>query len=269
MIYISLVVYDSSEKDIELLNQSLKKIKSPFKLWVVDNSLSKKYKKYFLDFPNLSYIVNCKNLGFGASHNIVLQNAINNNVPYVFVINPDIHFYQDVSVPILEYMDANIEVGLLMPNILKNDGSRQNLPKLFPTPFLAIARKFRVFNSLVADYEFENLAINALFESPNISGCFTVIRTEIFKKIGMYDPQYFIYFEDWDLSLRTFFKYKTVFFPQVSIYHSSSSGNNRSLKKSFHKACSFVKFFNKWGWFNNSLRKKVNAKVLSSIEYIY
>ena len=68
-----------------------------------------------------------------------------------------------------------------------------------------------------------------------ISGCFTLFSVEKLKEIGLYDDHYFMYFEDWDISRRMHLKYKTVYFPEVSVVtrkQKYSENGNRGTAKS-------------------------------------
>jgi hypothetical protein len=57
-------------------------------------------------------------------------------------------------------------------------------------------------------------------------------------------------------------KYKTIYFPKVSIVHGYESGANKDqrLFKIFVKSA--IHYFNKWGWFFDSERNKINKKTL-------
>jgi len=72
-----------------------------------------------------------------------------------------------------------------------------------------------------------------------------------------------MYFEDWDISRRVHQKFKTVYFPKVSVYHGYESGANKNkrLFKIFIKSAK--SYFNKWGWAFDSDRRKINKTTLS------
>jgi hypothetical protein len=53
---------------------------------------------------------------------------------YHFIVNPDIYFEGDVVTPMVQYMADDMTIGMMMPQVLNEDGSVQNLPKL-PSPF--------------------------------------------------------------------------------------------------------------------------------------
>ncbi len=87
------------------------------------------------------------------------------------------------------------------------------------------------------------------------------LRSDALKKVGLFDERYFIYMEDIDLSRRIAREYKTIYFPNVHIYHGharESYGFNKLLLLHIHSA---IKYFNKWGWFFDKDRKVTNQRV--------
>ena len=269
MVYFSLVVYDTPDGDIERLVKSFRYVHLPYKLWVINNSTNKDYEYLFSTIPDYIYVNNPINEGFGRAHNITLKAAAEDKIDYVFVINPDVYFTEDVISPILDFMQNSGDVGMLMPEVLNTDGTVQHLPKLLPSPALVLLRKLKflhpIFRESVKEYELQSATKQSVFETPNISGCFTVIRTKILSDIGYYDTRFFLYFEDWDLSRRAFHKYKTIFYPFVSIYHSGSKARGISPKKWVSHIMSYIKYFDKWGWSVNEEHSRINARILSSI----
>jgi len=235
------------------------------KLYLVDNSPTDELRNVVID-DRIQYVHNPSNLGFGAAHNIAIDWAIKEGSEYHFVINPDIYFDGDVITPMVNYMKSNPDTGSMMPEILYPDGTIQYLPKLLPSPFWILRRKVKyppnLYKAFITKYELRDVHPQRVYNTPIISGCFTLLNLQAIKEIGGYDDKYFMYFEDWDLSRRITGKYRTVYFPKVSIYHEYDSGANKSwhlfkiyLKSAFH-------YFNKWGWIFNKGRKLINAKTL-------
>ena len=91
---------------------------------------------------------------------------------------------------------------------------------------------------------------------------FGIDEKQNYKEVGVYDDRFFMYFEDWDLSRRMHQKYKTIYYPKVSVVHGYESGANKDkrLFKIFVKSA--IYYFNKWGWFFDSERNKINKKTL-------
>jgi GT2 family glycosyltransferase len=78
----------------------------------------------------------------------------------------------------------------------------------------------------------------------------------------MYDERYFMYFEDWDLSRRVHKNFETLYFPLVNVYHGYESGANKKFNLFIIFIKSAFKYFNKWGWFFDKDRNKVNLLTL-------
>jgi hypothetical protein len=220
-----------------------------------------------LRFSNVQYIHNPSNPGFGAAHNIAILKALEMGSKYHFIVNPDIYFKGDVISPMVSYMELDPEIGMMMPQILNLDGSLQNLPKLFPSPFSILLRKIKkpigFYNKFIEKYELRFVDEDKIYNAPILSGCFTLLNLKAIQEIGMYDDKFFMYFEDWDLSRRMHRKYKTIYFPKVSIYHGYESGANKSSKLFKIFVNSAIIYFNKWGWFFDKERKILNKKALS------
>jgi len=81
-----------------------------------------------------------------------------------------------------------------------------------------------------------------------ISGCFMLCRTELLHRIGGFDPKYFLYFEDFSLSLELGKLARLVYLPEMSIEHFGGNASGKGWKhiKSFMKSA--VIFFNSYGW---------------------
>ena len=269
MLTISIVTYKHSFDDLKSTLESVKMITNNYKLFIVDNSPTDELKS-LADNQTVFYTFLNKNIGFGAAHNIAIKNAIELNSTYHLVLNPDIYFDKNVVEQIIDYMDKNSEVGLLMPEILYPNGDIQFLPKLLPSPWKMFKRKLPLpkplKNRLLYNYEFRFLKPNSIVETPTISGCFSFFRTSVFNEIGFYDDLYFMYFEDNDLSRRVNKLYKTILFKKVHVYHCYGRGAQKSFVLFKMFLTSFVKYFNKWGWFFDSERTKTNKVILKKAQ---
>jgi GT2 family glycosyltransferase len=264
-ISISIVLFKTNENDLKKALNHIN-IESDIKFYLIDNSPTDVLKNTILG-NNIHYIHNPTNPGFGAGHNIAIKKAIESGLKYHFVVNPDVYFEEDVITPMVDYMSQNKDVGMMMPKILNEDGTLQNLPKLLPSPYSILMRKLKkprsVYTQFINRYELRNVPEEKIYNSPILSGCFTLLNLEAIKEVGMYDDKFFMYFEDWDLSRRMHAKYKTIYFPKVSVYHGYESGANKSSKLFKIFINSAFTYFNKWGWFFDYNRVKVNKKALA------
>ena len=220
-------------------------------------------------YPGAAYYHFPNNPGYGSSHNVAIEKCANGDYQFHLVINADVYFENDVITPMISYMLDHCEVGQMMPKVLNPDGSIQRLCKLVPTPIDLFLRRFappqiRERSSRIFELHFSGY--DKLMFVPYLSGCFMLLRHSTLKEVGCFDERFFMYPEDIDLTRRMAEKYKTIFFPYVSIFHSHGGASRRSLKMFAIHFVNLVKYFNKWGWFFDAKRDMLNKKTLAQFE---
>ena len=264
----SVVLYKTNPDDLKKVLGSFMLLENPIIIYLIDNSPTDVLRSFANN--SIVYIHNPSNPGFGAAHNIAISKAVAAGSKYHFVINPDVEMREDVITPMIEYMEDHPDVGMMMPQILNEDGTVQNLPKLLPSPFSVFMRKFKkpkfYYEKFINNYELRKVKKDVIYNAPILSGCFTLFRMSAVKEVGVYDDRFFMYFEDWDISRRIHLKYKTIYFPKVSIVHGYESGANKDkrLFKIFVKSA--IHYFNKWGWIFDKERSRINKKTLQQFK---
>lgn len=270
MITASIVLYKTNIFELTKVIKNVLNTNQNLRLYLIDNSPTAELSVFDDNSSKIEYMHNPTNPGFGASHNIAIKKAFEVGSTYHFIVNPDIHFDGDVITPMVEYMANDATIGMMMPQILNEDGSIQYLPKLLPSPFSILWRKIKKpvssYQRFINEYELRQVPKNIIYNSPVLSGCFTLLNLEAIKKVGMYDDSFFMYFEDWDLSRRMHQHFKTIYFPLVSVFHGYDSGANKSSKLFKIFIQSKITYFNKWGWFFDSDRKEINKRALAQFK---
>lgn len=266
----SIVLYRNDSLELQKAIESVLNTNQNLGLYLIDNSPTADLKFFKELDPRIIYMHNPTNPGFGSAHNMAIEQSINSGSSYHFIINPDIHFEGDVISTMVQYMQNDDSIGMMMPQILNEDGTVQNLPKLLPTPLSIFWRKIKkptmVYEKFINKYELRLVPHNMIYNVPILSGCFTLLNVKAIQEIGAYDDDYFMYFEDWDLSRRMHAKYKTLYFPLVSVYHGYEGEANRSFKLFKIYISSAHTYFKKWGWIFDSNRSKVNEQVMSQFK---
>jgi GT2 family glycosyltransferase len=262
----SIVLYKTDENILRRTMDSFECCNLDVRFYLIDNSPSNVLER-FATSSKIQYFHIPSNIGFGSAHNIAIQNALDSGSNYHFVINPDVYFEEDIISSMVAYMQTDLSIGMIMPKILNLDGTIQYLPKLLPSPMSILWRKIRIpqkkYSKFISHYELRYLEQDITYNAPILSGCFTLLCLKAVEEVGMYDDRFFMYFEDWDLSRRMHKKYKTIYYPKVSVYHGYESGANKSIRlfKIFIK--SSFRYFNKWGWFFDEERDKINKTALA------
>ena len=269
MLTASIVLFNTPHVQINTVMQSLIDSRCVEKLYVIDNSPNDKFRILEKTIPVVRYIHNA-NLGYGASHNIAIKEAIEEGSDYHVVLNPDVYFSEEVLPTLIHYMDDHPDTVYLLPKVLYPNGEIQYLCKLLPAPFDLIFRRF--FSGKLAEkrnykYTLRQSGYNKIINPPCLSGCFMFLRVATLRKYQLFfDERFFMYCEDFDLMRRLHRVGKTVFFPDVSIIHDHGKESYKNKKMLMAHIKSAIKYFNKWGWFFDKERKEMNKRVLSEIE---
>ncbi|WP_244289336.1 glycosyltransferase family 2 protein [Burkholderia puraquae] len=193
------------------------------------------------------------NVGYGRGHNLAIE-AVEST--YHLILNPDIDIEPDALVRALDFLDSHPEVGLLTPWIGDDRGNVQYLCRRFPALFDLLVRGFlpmrvrRWFAARLARYEMRDVINDhdIVWDPPIVSGCFMLFRTDVLKKLGGFDPRYFLYFEDYDLSLRTHEVARVAYVPSVRVVHHGGGASRKGFAHIRMFAASAFKFYNRFGW---------------------
>jgi GT2 family glycosyltransferase len=261
----SIVVYKSSRKLLEESILSFMEGAPGSILYVIDNSPTDEA-RWTSTYPQVKYIFNNANLGFGTAHNMALKEVMQLS-EYHLVLNPDVRFQPEVIRKMTDFMNENREVGLAMPKVLYPDGRLQYLCRLLPSPATLLLRRFsfpfrKMKEKMNHHYELQFSGYNKVMDVPFLSGCFMFLRMEAVRKTGLFDERIFLYTEDIDLTRRIHRYYRTVFFPDAVVYHHHVRESYKSLRSFIHHAYSAAAYFNKWGWFVDQERKAINKNII-------
>lgn len=174
------------------------------------------------------------NIGFGRAHNLAMEMV----GQYHLVLNPDIEMEPDALQLAINFLNKNSTCGLISPHAVWPDGRRQYLCKQFPAVFDLLLRGFTpsivrsAFYKRLSSYEMrEETQANVFWNPPIVSGCFMFFRSEVLQKTAGFSPNYFLYFEDFDLSLRSRNFASTAYVPTIKIVH---AGGHASRKGTWH-----------------------------------
>lgn len=237
------------------------------KIFLVDNSEQQDSDYISMGGNKTTYIFNGENLGYGKAHNIALRMSQQADVKFHLVVNSDIFFDSAILRTMLDFMEANPDVGMLMPRVINPEGELQYLCKLLPTPLDLIGRRFLpdcLMEKRMRRFELRDSGYDHIMNVPYMSGCFMLLRMEAIRKVGMFDERFFLYPEDIDLTRRIHREYKTLYYPYVTIIHDHARGSYHSkqlLKIHMKNMCLY---FNKYGWFCDPERNRVNKQVLNN-----
>jgi hypothetical protein len=206
---LALIVTYNGENYIEDCLKSLLQQTISIDILVVDNASEDRTRKIIDEyFTNVKLINVGYNSGFAHANNIGLKYAIDENYDYVLMINED-----------------TIAEKTLVSELIKNaNNNTATIPKIFSDPFKKtiwyaagnIDFKTCKASNVQDEYRYTDQCLNVNF----MTGCCMLLHTAIIKKVGFFDEDFFMYYEDTDLSLRMYENgINMIYVPSTSIWH--------------------------------------------------
>ena len=146
------------------------------------------------DFPEVEHLRMAENLGYGRANNEAMRRALQGGSEFVALINNDVEIAPDWLRRMLEAARAQPAAGLFAGTLLFHDQEVVNSTGL-QIDGLGRARD-RDFRVPLARFAREDGPV------AGVSGGAALLRTRMLEEVGLFDPAYFAYYEDVDLSLR-------------------------------------------------------------------
>jgi GT2 family glycosyltransferase len=260
---VSIVLYKSDPEKLANTIQCLTRSTVNYKLYLIDNSPTDALRHFATG--NTEYIFNNRNHGYGKAHNMAIRRSFS-EAEFHLVLNPDVVFGHGALEHLLNKMRTDKSIGLISPKIFYPNGNLQYLCKLLPSPIDLFARRFlgqwKWVKKRNNQYELRETGYNEAMNIPYLSGCFMLMRNSVLQDVGLFDERIFMYIEDADLTRRIHQKYKTMFYPEVSIHHHYAKGSYSELKLMLYNIHGAIIYFFKWGWLVDPERKRINDTVL-------
>lgn len=155
-------------------------------------------------FPQVLLITNRRNIGFGAGNNSALPQATGR---YVLFLNSDTVVTEGALTRMVQFADANPDIGILGPKLLNGDGSLQYSCRSYPnlgTGFFRNTPLGRLFpkNRFTSNYLLTDFDHSTPRDVDWLSGAALMMRRILIDKIGAFDEEYFMFCEDVDLCWR-------------------------------------------------------------------
>ncbi|MEH6569212.1 MAG: glycosyltransferase [Halioglobus sp.] len=192
------------------------------------------------------------NLGFGGGNNTVNHSL---NSDFHLILNPDVELADDAISTALSRLEDDPGIVLLSPHVSSGSGSQEFLCKRYPSVLVLLVRAFapdivgRFFRRQLEDYEMRDLCTNDTETDVVLaSGAFMLVRTKALLAVGGFDESYFLYFEDFDLSLRLAHFGRLVFYPATKIVHHGGYAASKGWRHMSLFIKSGFRFFNTHSW---------------------
>jgi len=211
----------------------------PWEIIVVDNkSPDGSAEVIAREHPNIKFLPMDKNYGFGCGNNRGAEVAEGR---IIVLINSDCEIKEESFGKGIEFLDNNPEVGVLGLKVLTSEGELEQTARGFPDASTGLFGRSTFLGKIAQKFgktQKGGMAGKNLMTDPDavepyavdwVSGALMMIKRECWEKVGGFDEDYFMYWEDADLCYRAKKAgYKTYYFPCSEVTHrpGSSSAKN-------------------------------------------
>ena len=201
------------------------------------------------------YLHGHANIGYGTAHNLALHGT---GADYQLVLNPDVELAPDALANAVRWLDVQVDVGALAPAVTNARGEPEYLCKRYPAVFDLLLRGFapafvrRLFRRRLDRYELRDRidpgSDTAVLDVPIISGACMLVKRVPIDVTGGFDPKFFLYFEDFDWSVRLAKVTRIAWLPGFRAVHHGGGAARKGFDHIRWFVRSGLRFYRKHGW---------------------
>ena len=212
-------VITSFKSEKKILN-CIKSLGKDLDIIVIENSNDKKLKaKLEKENSNLKCVLSEKNLGYAKGNNLGLSLV---KTSYALIINPDAEVHEDTISNFLLSAKAKPDFAIIAPHIQET-----------------LNNSFKETKKEILEVE-------------NVKGFAMFLNLDQFKKVGYFDENFFIYFEEIDLCRRLIKNGKKIFLDtNVKVAHLGGTSHEDSINYEMEKSRNWH-----WMWSSFYFHKK-------------
>ena len=180
-------------------------------------------------FPSLVVIENASNLGYAEGNKVGICYALAHGAEYVLVLNNDTVVDSDMLTELVRIAESDRMIGIVGPKIY----DFQQPTKIW---FAGANIDWSMGESHhIGLGEIDRGQFDGIVEVDRLTGCAMLIKRDVFTTVGMYDPDYFLYFEDVDFCVRAHKAgYKNICVQTAKVWHKESSTTGANKKSDLH-----------------------------------
>ncbi len=226
---LSIIILNYRTKDLTLacidsiVSQYSRELESGrFEIVLVDNNSQDDSVEAFkkLKVPGLRLIESKENTGFSRGCNLGAKGA---KGEFLLFLNSDTEVKDQGFINMLRYFDDRKNLGILGAKLKNEDGTNQ----------MSSGKFYNLFNLFLMLFGFNSM----IRESPDrikkvdwVSGAALMIKRSVFKKLGGFDRNIFMYLEDMELCYRARLRnLDTYFYPDIMLFHKEGRSSGRTF----------------------------------------
>ncbi|MBU0650886.1 glycosyltransferase family 2 protein [bacterium] len=208
-----------------------------FEIIVSDNGSKDNSCKSVRDnFPGIKILENGENLGFAKACNVGAKKAFGDILVF---LNTDTILKFDAIKKLHYFLSKTSDAGVCGPQLLNEDGSKQNSFDNYPTFLSVILNKTLLRFLFRKKYPSKLVDFSDPIEVESLVGACFCVKKKVFEELNGFDEDYFFLFEETDFCLRAKEKgYNIYLVPDSNVVHlqgKSSEANLFEVRKEYLK----------------------------------
>jgi len=254
-IYVIVLAWNNLNDTLECL-ASLQHLDYPdYEIVLVDNgSTDNTANTVRPQFPRAHVIENARNLGYAEGNNVGIRYALARGADYVWILNNDVVVAAEALARLVEVAEVQSDAGILSPAVYWQ--SRPDVIWFAGARWIAERANFQPIESGKVDNG--QLGLEP-YDTEYANGCAMLIKAEAARKVGLFDPRFFLLWEEVDLCYRARRNgYRVMVVPRAGVRHKVS----RSFESS--PAGSYLYYYtrNRLLWIERNLPGKTRVQAL-------
>lgn len=185
------------------------------------------------------------NLGYTGATNLGASWSVENGSKYVFLVNNDVTVDRSCLTKLVSFADTHSRVATVGPKVFDNQsGIKTDTLQYIGGRFIG-----GNFGGWTKD--------RGQFEHPKevdfVSGAACLVRSTVIKELGLYDPRYFIWFEDIDFGIKVKENGYQAYYVPGQVWHKGATSltNRYGPEYAYYSARNIIytirKHPNQWG----------------------
>jgi len=210
-----------------------------YRILIVDNGSTDDSVEQFRKLTDVELLVSDRNLGFGVGNNLGIEYALSHGADYTLLLNNDTTVSPPLVSTLVKVAESEPQIGIVGPTIFYSGSPDQvwfsGMRFGFGLYVIRVGRRLGRQRAPLEDVDF-------------VSGCGMLVRRELWNRVGLFDPRFFMYYEDLDLCVRAAQAgYRLVSTTEAHMWHalSASTGGPDSPMKQYYQVKSTFLFCEK------------------------
>ncbi|MDP1547601.1 MAG: glycosyltransferase family 2 protein [Anaerolineales bacterium] len=246
MVFVIVLAWNQLTETIECLESLLQQSYPNLCVVLADNgSTDGSAEVVTQKFPAVKICRQDVNAGISGGYNLGIEYALRHDCQYIIVMNNDTVADKEMISQLVQAFVDHPKVGMTTPKIYHYYGDRQRI--------WCVGAKWRPFPPSVKTIGSDapdGPKFQRYINLEYATSCCLMMSRESLEKVGLFDPGYYLYYDDWDLSTRyRTAGYEILFVPTAHLWHKVSVSTQKTAKKTkpwFFMGKSSARFYLKY-----------------------